>query len=49
MQYGICVIFGFEGLITYIVLQIGLSYLTTTANYIILYISFIKIREIAEK
>ena len=49
MQYVICVIFAFEKLITYLVIYILFSVLTTTINYILLYISFKKIKDIAEK
>lgn len=49
LQYVICVIFIFEGLLLYAIIYVVFSILTTSANYILLYISFKKIQAIAEK
>lgn len=48
LQYLICIIYFFEKISTFAILMIVFSLVTTTINYILLYISFRKIKEIAE-
>lgn len=48
-QYGICVIFILEKLYLYAGIYLGFSIITTTINYILLYRSFTKIKDMAER
>lgn len=47
LQYIICITLALENLIIYVYLYIAFSLTTTTINYILLYLSFLKIRDIA--
>ena len=46
-QYIICIIFIFEKLVLYTGIYLAFSILTTTINYVLLYRSYMKIKEIA--
>lgn len=48
-QYAICIILAFERLYIYTGIYLGFSFVTTSINYILLYRSFVKIRDMAEK
>lgn len=48
-QYIICIIFIFENLVLYTIVNIVFSVLTTSINYLLLYRSYLKIKEIAER
>lgn len=48
-QYAICIIYAFQRLYLYTGIYLGFSFFTTTINYILLYRSYIKIKEMAEK
>jgi magnesium-transporting ATPase (P-type) len=48
-QYVICIIFLFEKLFLYVGVYLGFSFFTTSVNYILLYRSYLKIKEMAEK
>lgn len=48
-QYIICIIYILQRLNIYTALYLGFSFLTTTINYIMLYRSYTKIKEMAEK
>ena len=49
LQYIVCVAFIVEGYVTFAVLNIVFSIITTTVNYIMTYISYKKIKDMAEK
>ncbi len=48
-QYAICIILAFERLYTFTGIYLGFSIVTTSINYVLLYRSFTKIKDMAEK
>lgn len=49
LQYIVCVAFFVERLITFSIVLLGFTFISTTVNYIFLYYSYWKIAKVAEK
>ena len=49
LQYIFCVVFIFEGYATFSIALLVFSFAAATLNYILLYISYSKIKKVAEK
>lgn len=49
LQYIVCIAFFVQGLLTFAILNLAFSIITTTINYILVYLSYRKIKDMAEK
>lgn len=49
LQYLVCIAFFIETLVTFAVMNLGFSVFTTSINYILTYLSYRKIKDMAEK
>lgn len=49
LQYLVCIAFFIQNLFTFAILNIGFSIVTTSINYVLTYLSYKKIKDMAEK
>lgn len=49
LQYIVCIALFVEGYLTFAILNLAFSVITTTINYILTYLSYRKIKDMAEK
>ena len=49
LQYFFCFIYFIQSYLSFSIALLGFSFVTTTINYVMLYISFRKIKDMAEK